>query len=191
MNTSYGWVIFRNTFPWVSKRRPEIKELSITMEQEPEWIPGAHFKTHAPGDSFTFFHPISGTDYTLTVQELEQQTLPKNFGSERWFYPTHYTAMSYTLSPEPVEDISFCDCDEGDRPVEIKPSEDALSPAIAASVGCIGSADGPTAIVFGENSQGKFHVVYSALHFKPIQDDIEWLIMFSVKQFDDASFLLI
>ena len=32
----------------------------------------------------------------------------------RWFYPTHFTAMSYTLSPEPDSDISICDCAEGE-----------------------------------------------------------------------------
>ena len=38
----------------------------------------------------------------MTVQELEQQTISeKRYGSDRWFYPTHFTAMSYTLSPEP------------------------------------------------------------------------------------------
>ena len=42
-------------------------------------------------------HPVSGKKYTLTVQELEQQTISeKRYGSDRWFYPTHFTAMSYT-----------------------------------------------------------------------------------------------
>ena len=72
------------------------------MEQQSCRVPGPHFKAHAPGDSFSFLHPVSGKKYTLTVQELEQQTISeKRYGSDRWFYPTHFTAMSYTLSPEP------------------------------------------------------------------------------------------
>lgn len=52
-------------------------------------------------------HPVSGITHTLTVQEIEQQTVPQNsFGSDRWIYPTHYIAMSYTLTPEPMENIS-------------------------------------------------------------------------------------
>lgn len=78
LDASCGYVICRDAFPWKWKRRPEIKTLSLTMEQQPEQILGPHFKTHAPGDSFRFVHPVSRTEYTLTVQELEQQTLPKS-----------------------------------------------------------------------------------------------------------------
>lgn len=78
LDTSYGWVICRGSFPWVSKRRPEIRTLSLTMEQQPVSIPGPHFTVKASGDSFRFVHPVSRTAYTLTVQELEQQTMPKN-----------------------------------------------------------------------------------------------------------------
>ena len=120
------------------------------MEQRSCRVPGPHFKTHAPGDSFSFTHPVSGTKYTLTVQELERQTISeKRFGSDRWFYPTHFTAMSYTLSPEPDSDISICDCAEGDKPLEIAPCSDRYAPEARndmACIGIIGGADGPTAI---------------------------------------------
>ena len=90
------------------------------MEQQPFRVPGPHFKIHAPGDQFTFSHPVSETEYALTVQKLEQQTLSQNrMDSDRWLYPTHFTTMSYTLSPEPDNDISICDCAEGDKPLEI------------------------------------------------------------------------
>ena len=38
------------------------------MEQQPFRVPGPHFKIHAPGDQFTFSHPVSETEYALTVQ---------------------------------------------------------------------------------------------------------------------------
>ena len=165
------------------------------MEQQSDRIPGPHFKTHKSGDSFTFSHSVSGTVYTLTVQELERQTIPqKAFGSDRLFYPTHTVAMGYTLSPEPAEDITVCDCVESDRPLEIMPSENPISPDASNSVGCIGiigGADGVTAVVFGENPQSKLRAAYSSLHFEPIEDDIEWRVEFSVKRFGEASFLLI
>lgn len=194
LDTSYGWVIFRNSFPWNSKRRPEIKTLTLTMQQQPEAIPGLHFKVHAPGDTFVFSHPTSKKEYTLTVQEMEQQTMPENrFGSDRWEYPTYYTAMSYTLSPEPEERITVSDCEDGEKPKEKRASSDLFDPVTTSSVACIGiigGADGPTSIVFGGSKQGMLYVACSALHFEPVKD-IEWRITFHEKYFEDCSTALI
>ncbi len=192
LDTSYGWMIFRAAFPWTSKRRPEIKSLSLTMEQRPCRVPGPHFQTHAPGDSFSFLHPVSGTNYTLTVQEIEQQTIPqKCFGSDRWVYPTHFTVMRYTLFPESEEDISICDCCDGDKPMEIAVEGDSFTPETQnnACVGIIGGADGPTVIMTGEKSQGRLYAACSALHFEPVRDDVEWCTMFSIKNFDETTML--
>lgn len=195
LDTSYGWVIYREAFLWKNKRRPEIKTLSLTMEQQPVQIPGPHFKTHAPGNSFKFIHPVSKREYTLTVQELEKQTMPENrFGSERWVYPTHFTVMSYTLSPETKEKITISDCEDGDKPIERIISEGPFAPAASASAACIGiigGADGPTAIVFGGSTEGKLCVACSALHFEPVRHDIEWRIIFYEKRFDDYTLTLI
>ena len=88
---------------------------------------GRIFKIHAPGDQFTFSHPVSETEYALTVQKLEQQTLSQNHvGSDRWLYPTHFITMSYTLSPEPDNDISIHDCADSDKPLEVVPATDSL-----------------------------------------------------------------
>ena len=74
------------------------------MEQQACDVPGPHFKLHAPGDSFSFVHPMNGTEYTLTVQALEPQTMEQNLpGSEQWLYPMYLTAMCYTISPEQGE----------------------------------------------------------------------------------------
>ena len=195
LDISYGWVICRSAFPWKYKRRPEIQTLSLTMEQQPVSLPGPHFTVNAPGDSFCFIHPVSRTEYTLTVQELEQQTLPKNsFGSNRWYYPMHFTAMSYTLSPEASERITVSDCDDSDKPLEIMTSDDSFEPSAssdAACIGIIGGADGPTAIVFGDSSQGKLSTVCSSLHFEPVQHDIEWHITFHEKRYIDFTLTLI
>ena len=153
LDTSFGWVICWDAFPWKTKRRPQIKTLALTMEQQPYCIPGPHFKIHASDDSFTFSYSVNGKEYTLAVQELEQQILPKNsFGSDRCFYPTHYIAMSYTLTPEPSEEITMQDCGDGDKPRKIAPADVSLSPTArndAACIGIIGGADGPSSIVFG------------------------------------------
>ncbi|MGN1026333.1 MAG: hypothetical protein ACI4P4_08000 [Faecousia sp.] len=195
LDTSCGWVICRDSFPRVSKRRPEIRTLSLIMEQQLVSVPGPHFTVKAPGDSFHFVHPANGTEYTLTVQELEQQTLQKNsFGSGRWIYPTHFVEMRYTLSPEASERITVSDCDDSDKPLKIMPDHDSFEPSAssnAACIGIIGGADRPTAVVFGASSQGKPCAACSALHFEPVQHDIVWRITFHEKTFDDYSVGLI
>lgn len=186
LDLSYGWVIFRRAFPWTYKRRPEIKSLFLTMKQQPNHLPGPHFKVHAVGETFTFSHPISKEECTLTVHELEQQTLPKNsFPSDRFCYPTHCTAMTYSLSPEPDDHIMINDCDKGDRPLEIGQKEDRFTPSSVSSVSVIGGGS----IILAEHN--KLHKVYSALHFKSLQEDVEWCVTFSSKQYEEMSLSLI
>ena len=195
LDDSYGWTIYRRCYPWAGKRRPEIRSLSLTMKQQPCCVPGPHFRTHAPGDSFSFSHPVSGMEYTLTVQKLEQQSIPQEqFDSDRWACPTHFTAMSYTLSPEPDDAISICDCAVGDRPLEIAPCTNRYAPQAQNDIACtvvIGSAGSPAVTVFGKNTQESLHAVCSALHFEPAAEDIEWRVVFHVVQFSNETFLLI
>ena len=101
--------------------------------------------------------------------------------------------MRYTLSPAPSEDIRICDCDVGDRPLEIGPCTDAHAPeaqSSAACIGIIGGADGPTALVAGSGPEGS-RGVCSALHFEPVQDDVEWCVEFLTQPFDDADIPLL
>ena len=192
LDISYGWMIFRAAFPWTSKRRPEIKSLSLTMEQQSHRVPGPHFKTPAPGDSFSFSHPVSGIKYTLTVQELDPQTIyKKRIDSDRWFYPTHFTAMSYTLSPKPDDDIFIRDCADGDKPLEIAPITNHFSPEAQNDIVMIGGAYGATTILWDDSKQKNLHIACSALHFEPVSDDIEWWVEFNITHPLKKTFLLI
>ena len=103
-----------------------------------------HISRHPlPAICFLFSHPVSGTKYTLTIQELEQQTISqKRVGSDRWFYPTHFTAMSYTLSPKPDDDIFIRDCADGDKPLEIAPITNHFAPEAQNDIVMIGGAYG-------------------------------------------------
>lgn len=195
LDRTYGWVIFRNVFPWVTRRRPEIHTLSLTMTQQPAQIPGSHFKLHAPGDSFIFSHPVSGITHTLTVQEIKQQTIPQNsFCSDHWIYPTHCIVISYTLTPEPMENISVFDCEEGDHPIELTPDNGSFRPAgssSCAAIGIIDRASDPTAIISGSDAKEKLHTACSALHFEPVANDVEWRIVFHITQFNKETFPII
>ena len=49
-------------------------------------------------------------------------------------------------------------------------------------IAIIGGADGPTTITVGVPDQKSIHVACSALHFEPVDEDIEWRIEFSVDE---------
>ncbi len=199
LNADDRWIIFRYTFRWESKRPPTIKTLSLIMEQQPQQIPGQQFEVHAPKDTVSVIHPVSGECYTLTVQDLRQQVLPKNNfpADHRWFCPTHYTKMCYTLAPLPTAPIRVVDSEEGDQPLEIMPQNDAALPQSQSSacIGIIGGADGPTAILFQSKNQTDMpdsaqYTACSSLHFEPITHAVKWRIFFSVKQFEALSLSL-
>lgn len=187
-----GWMICRNAFPWAGRRRPVIKTLTVTMEQQPVQIPGPHFKLHKQGDSFSFYNPVSSIQHTLTAEELETKSYPQNsFGSKRWIYPTNCMAMRYRISPDPENEITIFDCDEGDQPVEKNPERNVFSPVSRQAICIIGGADGPTEIISGMNSREKLRTVYSALHFEPVLEDVEWRMVFHAKPFEEKSVSLI
>lgn len=194
LDTAAGWAIYRFAFPWPGKRRPPVKRLLLTMEQEPAAVPGPHFTARAPGDVFRFVHPVRRTEYTLTVQTLEGQTLPEGaFGGDGRRYPTHFTAMQYTLSPEASGQMTISDCADSDRPLEITAPDHGFAPSARsdACVAIIGGADGPTAIALNSSLRGRPHTACSALHFQPVGQDIVWRITFYEKQYEDGVFALI
>ena len=124
----------------------------------------------------------------MTVQKLEQQTLSqKTADSDRWCRPTHFTAMSYTLSPEPENPISVFDCAESDKPLELAPDTGAFEtdPKSDAAVCTIGGAGGPIAIFLLENdSQESDHIACSARNFGPVTEEIEWRMEFQIDRFE-------
>ncbi len=194
LDASFGWVISRYAFPWGSRRRPDLKTLALDMERQPDRLPGPHFTVHRAGDTFSFAHPVSGMEYTLTVREMELRTLPERaFGSRDMFYPRHTVAMTYTLSPEPAEDITVADCAESDRPLPVAPP-DPTRPAAASDVaviGVIGGAGGPTAVSVSGKAEGKLHAAFSALHFEPVEGDVEWRVEFQILRSPAGKFRLL
>lgn len=191
LDPAYGWAIWRAAFPWMKKRKPQITTLSIALAQGPVAMPGPHFHVSTPGEHIEFTHPTTGAQHSLTVQEYERQEMSReDFGSqdEESELPTHYTVMSYTLSPDlPDGSFTVTDCARSDQPrrKRINPNELQTFSSVCA-VGIIGCADGSTAIVFGGNGQGKLHAACSALHFESV-DDVEWRMVFHEKRRKDVT----
>ena len=193
LDSTCGWAIWRSVFPWATKRKPSlIATLSVTLKQDFVAIPGPHFHVSAPGDCIEFTHPTTGVQHTLTVQEYKLQEMPtKLFDDKNYEYPTHYTAMKYTLSPDlPGNTFTVNDCEQSDRPKQKQvDSNEPQCSASRAAIGATGETDGPTAIFCVATAQGKPRVVCSALHFDPV-DDVEWQMVFYKKTCEDITVIL-
>ncbi len=180
LDRSFAWSFVRARFPWATGRRPEIKTLELTMVQRPVTIPGDVFHVDGPGDRVEIIAPGGGEVYALTVREYEQQTLnPEDLSRDNMEFPTRYTLMRYTLSPElpgfSVKDLSTCD---QPRLRQTSAAENT-SCCCAAAIGVIGGADGPTAVCLAAPQKEHMHSACSSLHFE-LPERIGWYPVFQV-----------
>ena len=193
IDDSLAWYIQRSSYRWGEVNGLDIQSLTVRMVRHRENIAGQHFLTPAVGESISLIHPLSGQTYVLTVHEVEQQELPERaFSDPNMEFPSHYLAMSYFLEPD-ISGRGFMvqDCAEGDRPRQKKRDPNVAYAAVsAASIGIIGGADGPTAIIMGQSAP-KLLAACSSLHFEPITDEVEWRVVFSEKLMDDVEVDLI
>ncbi len=194
LNPEKAWSFHRISCPWATVRKPkEIKSLSLRLERNPETIQGIRFRNPSVGDVITFTHPISGAEHKLTVLEYEQQDLSdKAFAHEEFDFPTHHTAMTYTVEPSLSGAVfSVRDCLENDEARRKPRKLRGLKATNDACIGIIGGADGPTAvIVSSKNRNNEIHAALSALHFEPTTD-VEWKIEFREKMMEDIEIELI
>lgn len=189
LDETKAWSFHRWSCPWATIKKPTIKSLKVRLERRLENINGVHFRNPAVGDQITFEHPITHTEHTLTVTEYEKQELTsKAFAHEEYEFPTHHTAMTYTVEPElPNKNFQVRDCLDNDEPKRRpKKPYDPQASYDACSIAIIGGADGPTTMIISNGSSNKAapHAALSALHFEPI-DDVEWKIVFREKPMDD------
>lgn len=190
LDPSFVWSFSRVCFPWATRRRPEIKSLELTMNQEPMEVPGEVFEVSGMGDQIDL--KISGNQFTLTVKDYEPRVLNAAMLSpDNMEYPTRYTMMTYTLSPKPeegqlyIQDLSECD---QPRPKETEPTE--FSSCEAAAIAIIGGADGPTAICVGAPETEHEFAACSAPHFEPAER-IQWYPIFQVMEYKPIKVTLI
>lgn len=180
LDPHFGWVILRACYPWATKRKPNIRTLSVTMAADAVSIPGPHVQVHGPGDTAVFHH--GGQEHLLTVQEYEAQAMDWSHLAEAGVeYPNHYLAMSYTLTPElPDGSWSLVACDNGDPP---RQAPAAPGQPVATNSAMVMAID---PIAFGETQQGPLHVACSSLHFQSV-DRVEWRLVFYEKQYADLT----
>ena len=181
------WSFHRWSFPWSSKRKPEIKTISLKLERDPVTIQGIHFKNPSVGDVVSFVHPIFDAEHKLTVLAYDKQEFPhQGFQHEEYVFPTLHTVMTYTLEPElPGRNFQVRDCLQNEQPKR-KPRNQFEPEANydACAIAIIGGADGPTAVFVSGGQNSEQHSALSALRFEHA-DDIEWKIVFREKLMED------
>ena len=184
------WIIRRCTFPSETKIS-DITSLSLKMVRSPETFTGIHFTDPKVGEAIGFTHPVHGTEHTLTVVEYEAEEMDQSkFASDEFIFPTHMTAMKYTIMPDiPLEEVSVRECGNGDSP---RRKETAPKPGcdFCSAIGVIHSADGPTAVMVGTPQEAKLHSACSGLYFEK-QESVEWRMSFRVKMVEDAEIRLL
>lgn len=172
-----GWTIRRHSHKWVTAKKPVLNRLEIKLSKPKIEIEGMRFKTPLPSESIKFTHPITGAEHVLNVVNIERQESAFDFGQEGYEFPKHSICMMYTLAPD-IDNADFRICDtkksEAPRPKVTKSESEHR----AASIGIIGRADGPTAIIMQPiNKNPKLHMACSAVTFEPA-DEVEWHVVF-------------
>ncbi len=176
LDPASGWMLWRYAFPWKTKRRPQLRELSLRLAAEPQSLPGPHFAPRAPGDTLAFTDPVTGSPHTLTVRSFAPQCIEENpaFQHNEYIYPPHFMAMGYTVSPAlPPQRLCIQDCADGDRP---RRREAPCTPDASASrlIAILGGAHGMAAV--GKADEPEQYAA-SSLHFEPVER-VEWRLVF-------------
>lgn len=187
LDETRAWSFHRWSCPWATKRRPEIKSVKLKLERHPTAIQGIHFKNPSVGDVISIVHPIHNTEHKLTVLGYEKQELSgKGFQHEEYEFPTHHTAMTYTLEPElSGRCFHVRDCLDNEKPKRRSQNQyESQAGNEACSIAIIGGADGPTAIFASAGQNPEQHTALSALQFEPA-DNIEWKVVFREKLSED------
>lgn len=192
LDLNHGWTIRRFAFSWATKNKPTIKTLNLLMQRDPETIYGMHFVLPSEQEKIVFNHPVTGEEYTLSIQEFEfQQMKQSHFQNDTMEYPEHFAVMTYTIEPEiSGRDFMLRDCNDGDHPRLKNPDPNEFSPVGVSAVGIIGGADGPTVVFMANGTSAKLRTACSSLYFeKP--ESIEWHMEFQVKTMEDIAVKII
>ena len=185
------WVLYDVHFKWdpALGEEEDIDSLSLELSTTKEkYFCGSKFEAEDGCQPFEveFSHVFTGNGHRLLITGCEAQTMERNWETEEWSLPSHYCALSYTVTPPmPEGDVLMIeDCAEGDRPIPKKEKKYGS----AAAVSIIGGSDGPTS-VFLASSACKEQEAYSSLTFCP-REKIQWAVYVQRAPFEPREFWL-
>ena len=185
-----AWAIHRISYPWTDRKPRTVKSLELKLERKKVKIPGETFIVPEAGYSFSFVNPVTKKQHTCIIRELEEGEMdPNRFQNDDMEWPTHYTAMSYTIFPE-MEEFTLSDCCQGDSPRRKEISADGPSAAFVGVIGVGARTKNEREYYHPDGTLAKLRNVCSGLYFvKP--EKIEWKFTFREKQVPDIRVTLI
>ncbi len=187
-----GWSINRCCIPWTDGKTADIHSMELNFEPREMKLSGIRFVVEQEGDKFKFVHPLTGLEHVLTIQEIESKELSEtHFPDATMEYPRYFKAMTYTVEPNIDRNhMVVLDCADGDSARPKKNISREKGSITASSIGIIGSASGPTAVIMGNAVPRTVHAACSAVRFEPV-DRVEWRIVFREKLKEDIQIKLI
>ena len=180
LDRSLAWRFERVSFPWTAAPLHELKTLELTLTPWPVSVPGEHITVSAAEQRFSILDPRTGRHHTLRVAEYSAHELEDEpFPNDGMVTPRHFHIMGYMLEPElSDEEFRVLDCERSDPPRRAAISDPlAVSVSVAATVGVIGGADGPTALFLSPPPGKITHSAVSSMHFEP-RAETEWRTVF-------------
>lgn len=173
LDPACGWCLRRYRFAWVTKRRPTLRTLDVTLRTPMVRISGPTFPLRA-GESVSFPHPVTGQTHTLRATSLTEEALDVPYEaalSGALAIPNHCWRLGYTITPElPAHSYSLHDVSLPDAPrlaAEVPQADGSADVPGAACVGIIGGSDGPTVIFLSAKVGPDEHAVFSSPSFDP------------------------
>lgn len=194
LETDRQWFVYRYAFPWMTKRKPNIKTLSLILHREPETIIGESFFAEV-GGKITFTHPETLSKHTLTVTgyELKAADVAQAEQMSGYTLPNKHAVMEYTIEP-PIDldrkTFFVRDSSPSDAPIRNKPILQRSGVMTSVSVGIIGGADGPAVLMMGSGVRKDGCTAVSSMYFD-MPEKIMWRMFFKVQRCHDITLQLI
>lgn len=174
------WYFGRLVYDWSKEPILSPQEISVVLKAKPVSVTAGHFETDlsCTGKTISVFHPATGEEYMLTLQECRQTHVSfADIGAEGLVYPEYCQTLSYRISPEIERSLyDILDCADGDSP------RAANLPEKECKREC-----GPTAVFMaGKSSRPNERAACSSLHFEPVPK-VRWRINFQVTPKEDLT----
>ncbi len=180
-----GYYVYKEAyFPYSLNNKPTIKDLKMTLKKYPEELFGDEFFVEKSSDRIEIVSPVTRNKHVLTVIDKNSEELQIDSFDGKVF-PKYITTLTYAIVPDISDKIfRIADCKQSDQPIcDTNKNE-------SSSIGIIGGADGPTAVILSNKNDGMCHTAVSALTHTP-QEKVCWRPIFKVKTVEDFEISLI
>lgn len=173
-----AWTVNRSAYEIPGMKEENLRSLQVKLIADRGTFYGDHFKTEGEAGERILVHPLTGKQYTLHIQKIENRCMDQGaFRNPRMEYPACYQELEYSVEPDiPADQFVLRDAAAGDlaRPAKTKEEKGAVTD---------GGPDGPTAVFVMHGGKGG-RTACSAMRFEPVTE-VEWCPVFQEKVTED------